>query len=162
DTPVALLRSRDAIQMRVAAQLRFNAWAGALPGDKAFWLWGAQQDFSHAPTWKWRQFERYGMRRVWAYAAHLNEEILESHRQALNHFRPKVMVAYPTALALFSEFLERSGKDFHRPQTALVTAEPLLPEQRQVVQRVLGIDPFVQYGTRDFGMPAAECERHSG
>jgi phenylacetate-CoA ligase len=162
DTPVALLRSPDSIRARMAAQLRFNAWANALPGDRSFWLWGAQQDFSHTPSLKWRMFEQYFLRKCWAFSARLNEQVLAEHLQLLNRFRPKVIVAYPTPLTVFCEYLERNGQPFHRPEVALVTAEPLLDDQRATIQRVMGIDPFVQYGTRDFGMAAAECEQHRG
>jgi phenylacetate-CoA ligase len=162
DTPVTVLRSPDSIRFRTAAQLRFHAWAGFYPGDKALWLWGAAQDFSGAPSWRWRTFERVVLRRTWAYAAQLNENILEQHRQLLNDFCPKVIISYPTPLALLCEFLEQTGRSFHPPGAALVTAEPLLAEQRASIRRVMGIDPFVQYGTRDFGMPAAQCEKHDG
>src|SRR5262249_8711110 len=74
----------------------------------------------------------------------------------------KIFMAYPTPLALFCEYLAKSGKPFHRPKAALVTAEVLLPEQREIIRKTLDIDPYVQYGTRDFGMIAAECGEHNG
>jgi phenylacetate-CoA ligase len=37
-----------------------------------------------------------------------------------------------------------------------------LPEHRRVIEAVLGCQVFDHYGTRDFGLPAAECEQHQG
>jgi phenylacetate-CoA ligase len=162
DTPVPILRSRDSVLEKSAMQLRFNSWAGFLPGDKVFYLWGARQDYSENPSWRWRLYDRYLMRRVWGATSLLNSQTLESHRQQFNRLRPKIVYAYPTPLALFCEYLRDSGVPFHRPESAICTAEPLLPEQRKLIEGVLGCPVFEHYGSREFGMVAAECEEHHG
>ena len=162
DTPVPIRRSRDSVLEKSAMQLRFNSWAGFLPGDKVFYLWGAQQDYSQNPSWRWRLYDHYLMRRVWAPTSLLNSQILESHRQAFNQLRPKIVFAYPTPLAVFCEYLRASGRPFHRPASAICTAEPLLPEQRKLIEEVLGCPVFEHYGSREFGMIAGECEQHNG
>lgn len=162
DTPVAILRSSESIRWKNAVLLRLNAWAGFLPGDKVFYLWGALQDYSENPSLRWRLYDRYLMRQVWAPTSLLNEEILESYRQKINQFRPRIIYAYPTPLALFCEYLRDSRRKFHRPQSVICTAEPLLVAQRRVMEEVLGCPVFEHYGSRDFGMIAAECEAHQG
>jgi phenylacetate-CoA ligase len=132
------------------------------PGDKVFALWGAQQDLNPNPSWRWRFYDRYLMRRVWAPTSLMNPTVLESYRQLLNDFRPKVVYAYPTPLALFCEYLGDCGRPYHHPATAICTAEPLLLHQRQVIEQTLGCPVFEHYGTRDFGMVGAECEIHQG
>jgi phenylacetate-CoA ligase len=162
DTPVPILRSSESIRWKNAVHLRFNAWAGFLPGDKVFYLWGAHQDYSENPSLRWRLYDRYLMRQVWAPTSLMNEEILESYRQKLNRFRPRIFYAYPTPLTLFCEYLRDTRRTFHRPQSVICTAEPLLAAQRRVMEEVLGCPVFEQYGSRDFGMIAAECEAHQG
>jgi phenylacetate-CoA ligase len=162
DTPVPILRSSESIRWKNAVQLRFNAWAGFLPGDKVFYLWGALQDYSENPSLRWRLYDRYLMRQVWAPTSLLNEEILESYRQKINQFRPRIFYAYPTPLTLFCEYLRDSRREFHRPQSVICTAEPLLAAQRRVIEEVLCCPVFEHYGSRDFGMIAAECEEHKG
>jgi phenylacetate-CoA ligase len=162
DTPVPILRSRQSVYEKAAAQLRFNAWAGHLPGDKVFYLWGARQDYSENPSWRWRLYDRRLMRRVWAPTSLLNPQVLESHRQMLNNLRPRIIYAYPTPLTLFCEYLKDSGRHFHRPLSVICTAEPLLSEQRATIEGVLGCRVFEQYGSREFGMIAGECEEHNG
>jgi phenylacetate-CoA ligase len=162
DTPVPLLRSPECLGEKLAVQFHFNSWAGMWPGDKVFLLWGAQQDYSPNPSWRWRFYERHLIRQVYAPTSLVNENILESYRDLLNEFRPKIIYAYPTPLALFCEFLRERGRSFHRPVSAICTAEPLLPDQRRVIEETLGCPVFEHYGSRDFGMVAAECEAHQG
>jgi len=162
DTPVAFLRDEDSVREKNAVQWRFNAWGGLFPGDKVFYLWGARFDFPQNPSWRWRLYDRHLMRRVWAPASDLSEPILESYRQALSQFRPHVIYAYPRALATFCEFLRGCRRPYFRPRSAVCTAELLLPEQRQVIEETLGCPVFDHYGAREFGMVAAECERHQG
>jgi phenylacetate-CoA ligase len=162
DTPTPILRTRRSISEKTAIQLRFNIWAGNRPGDKVFYLWGARQDYNENPSWRWHLYDRHLMRRIWAPTSLFNEEVFEAYRHSLNQLRPRTIVAYPTPLALFCEYLRASGKDFHRPLSAVCTAEPLLPSQRRVIEEVLGTKIFEHYGSREFGMIAAECEQHAG
>jgi len=162
DTPVLILRSPSSVYEKAAIQLRFNAWAGFLPGDKVFYLWGARQDYSENPSWRWRLYDRHLMRRVWAPTSILNPQVLESHRRLLNELRPSIVYAYPTPLTLFCEYLKDCGLPFYRPASTICTAEPLFPEQRAIIEEVLRCRVFEQYGSREFGMIAGECEQHNG
>lgn len=162
DTPVTLLRSPECLRKKSAVQECFDRWAGMRPGDKIFRLWGAQQDFNPHPSWRWRLYDRYFLRNVWAPTSLINPDILESYQELLNEFRPRIIYAYPTPLALFCEYLRDRGKSYHRPASAICTAEPLLEQQRELIERTLGCPVFEHYGARDFGMVGAECEAHQG
>ena len=162
DTPVPLLRSPECLEEKMGVQTHFDTWAGMWPGDKIFRLWGAQQDFSLNASWRWRFYDRHVLRNVWAPTSLLNTEVLEKYRQLLNEFRPKIIYAYPTPLALFCEYLKDCRRPYHRPKSAICTAEPLQDQQRTVIEQTLGCPVFQHYGTRDFGMVAAECEAHEG
>lgn len=162
DTPVPFLADVESMREKMAVQMRFQGWAGFLPGDKVFYLWGARSDFTQNPSWRWQFFERYLMRRHMAPTSLLNQEVLESYRRALNSFRPRIVYAYPTPLALFCEYLHESRRPYHRPARTICTAEPILAHQRAVIEQVLDCPLFEHYGTRDCGMIAAECERHQG
>ncbi len=162
DTPVPILRSKESVAWKSAVQWRFNAWAGMYPGDKAFYLWGARQDYSENPSWRWRFYENHLMRRVWAPTSLFNTKVFETYREMLNYFRPRIIYAYPTPLALFCEYLRNCKRTFHRPASAICTAEPLMPHQREIIGEILGCEIFENYGSRDFAMIAAECHQHSG
>jgi phenylacetate-CoA ligase len=162
DTPVAFYRDQESVLEKNAVQQRLNAWAGYLPGDKTFFLWGAQSDYPQDPSWRWRFYDRYVMRRHWAATSLFNEESLSSHLNAWNELRPDVVFAYPTPLTLFCQYLDSSGAQFHLPRSVICTAEPLLDEQRETIRKVLGVDPFEHYGSREVGMVAAQCAQKTG
>lgn len=162
DTPVRILRNPDCIPARNAIQMQFNTWAGVFPGDKVFWLWGARSDYPENPSWRWRMFDRHLMHRVWAPISLLNEEIMAAYSRELDVFRPKAIMAYPSPLAAFCEYLLETKYKGHVPTAAICTAEPVLVEQRIVIEKALQCQVFEHYGTRDFGMVAAECELHDG
>jgi len=161
DTPVALRRNLDSVREKVAILWQFNQWAGYRPGDKVFHLWGARQDYNENPSWRWRLYDHHLMRHVWAPTSLLNDTVLESYRQMMNEFRPRIVYAYPTPLALFCEYLKSCGRPCHQPVSAICTAEPLLPSQRRIIEEML-CPVFERYGSREFGMIAAECEHHRG
>lgn len=159
DSPVPIRRDVESLREKTAAQLRLNAWAGMQPGDKVYRLWGARSDFAENPSWRWRLYDQTLMRNLWAPTSLFNDEMLELYRRQLNEFKPDVIYAYPTPLTLLCEFLENSGQPYHRPKTAISTAEGLSEEQRATSERVLGCKVFEHYGSREFGMIAGECER---
>ncbi|HEY7837263.1 MAG TPA: hypothetical protein VIC54_01570 [Terriglobales bacterium] len=162
DLPVPLWRDPETIRARYAVQIAMRAWAGWRPGDKSFLLWGARSDFPAQPSWRWRLFQRHVLREVFAPGSLLNQEIMEQFRLRLNAFRPQAIVAYPSALALWSEFLLHSGRNYFRPPSLLVTAEALLPQQRQVIELAFDRPVFEHYGSREFGIIASQCEAQTG
>ena len=162
DTPVPIVRSPESVLFKSAVQWRFNSWAGMYPGDKIFYLWGARQDYSETPSLRWRLYDTHVMRRIWVPTSLFNAEVFEKYREMLNDFRPSIIYAYPTPLELFCEYLRDSKRPFHHPSSAITTAEPLMPHQRNLIEETLGCEVFEHYGARDFAMIAAECSQHKG
>lgn len=162
DSPVKIFRNATSLPQKTAVQMRFNDWAGFTPGDKVFYLWGAQSDYPASPSWRWRLFDQGLMRRHWAQTSLFNQEILGRYRDDLNRIRPRVIYAYPTPLALFCEHLLQGKEPYHRPETVICTAETLLEQQRTIIEAALGCKVFEHYGARDFGMVAGECAQHNG
>ena len=162
DTPVKFYRDLDSLRDKTALQIQLNTWAGMYPGDKIFNVWGARSDFAQDPSWRWRLYDRGLMRNYWAPTSLLNAEIAEQYRQSLNYFKPRIIYAYPTPLAVFCEYMRKSRKWLHRPEAAICTAEAVLDDQRSIIEETLQCKVFEHYGSREFGMIAAECEAHSG
>jgi phenylacetate-CoA ligase len=162
DTPVEFLRDGHALKEKVAVQVAFGRWAEYLPGDKVLFLWGARSDYAESPSWRWRLYDEWLLGNKWAPTSVFNESVMEQYRTAMNGFRPKVLYAYPTPAALFCEYLRDSGLPYVRPKTVICTAERLEPQQRQLIESVLNVRVFEQYGSREFGIIASECERHCG
>ncbi|HEY7837975.1 MAG TPA: hypothetical protein VIC54_05205 [Terriglobales bacterium] len=162
DTPVPLWRDPESVRAKHAIQEVFHLWAGSRPGDKVFYLWGARSDFPAAPSWRWRAYQRYVKREHIAASSQLGAATMEEYRQRCNRFQPRILRAYPTPLAVWADFLLQSGRDYHRPHAIVVTAEALLPAQRRMIERAFACPVYEHYGSREFGMIAAQCERLEG
>jgi phenylacetate-CoA ligase len=162
DTPVKFYRDPESAKQKLALQWQLSGWAGMYPGDKVFYLWGARSDYAKDPSWRWSLYDKYVLRRQWAATSVMTAGIAEEYRLQINKFKPEIIYAYPTPLAMLCEFIEQAGKPVHRPRAVICTAESLLSTQREVIERTLGCRAFVLYGAREFGMIAAECSEHSG
>src|SRR3569832_1600406 len=98
------------------------------------------------------------MRRTWCPVSTLNSDVFASYLQTLSSFRPDVIIAYPTPLSMFAEFLLGRPENIHRPKSIITTAEATTDTQRSLIEQAFGCKVFSHYGARDFGMIAAECE----
>jgi phenylacetate-CoA ligase len=160
-SPVRFLLDPDSYWRRWAAVQAFDRWLGYRPGLRVAYLWGARQDWPAPSGWKQRLRSVMVTRTRYYPSALLDDAVFESYARDLAAFRPRLFQAYPTPLALFSEFLLRRGL---RPEVGAVscTAEPLLAPQRDTIRAAFGRDPVNWYGARECGRIAMECERHDG
>lgn len=162
DAPIRLFRDYPGLAVKKSVQQAFWRWAGAEPGRKIFYLWGARTDYVENPGWRWRLYDRRVLRRIWAPVSRLDDAVLEGYRLQINRFRPAVICAYPSALVALADYVRRSGKFIHAPRGLLYTAEAMPAEERPRVSAALGARLFELYASRDVGTIAAECEAHQG
>jgi phenylacetate-CoA ligase len=88
-------------------------------------------------------------------------EPLSSIIEALNTFRPDVLVAYASMIRMFAE--EQLAGRLHITLRGVNSAsEVLTPEARMRVTQAWGIAPFDVYAATETGGIAAECDRHQG
>ncbi|MCC6421207.1 MAG: phenylacetate--CoA ligase family protein [Gemmataceae bacterium] len=160
-TPVAIYFGRNRLCARVGGVWRHNRWAGWDIGHKTAALWGAPRD---VPPTGWRGRLRNALldRLLYLDTGHMNEEKLLRYHEMLHAYRPRVILAYACAAALFARFLEARKLRPYRPHSIVTSAEVLSPEDRAVVERVFGCPVFDRYGSRELCVIASECEAHAG
>lgn len=152
----------DSNDRRVAMTYRGYGWAGAAPGTKQLHIWGTA--LGNVPYWKrvkanlHRAFDRQMVLSCFDFTP----ENMASHAIRMNRYRPEVIVAYTNPLYEFARFLEERGITPHRPRSLVVGAEKLHTFQRETIERVFGAPVFETYGSREFMLIGAECDRHSG
>jgi phenylacetate-CoA ligase len=79
-----------------------------------------------------------------------------------NRYRPDVLVAYTNPLYHFARALAEQGISPFAPKSIIVGAEKLYAFQRELIERVFRAPVFETYGTREFMLIGAECDRHRG
>lgn len=156
--PVRIWRDVEALRDKTALQFHLNRLAGFDQGMSVLNIWGAERDLAMNPSWKWRLYEQGLMRRCNAGAGQLSEEVLASFAEKLNRCRPRVIFGYAATIGLFADYLQASGKPFHKPARLIVTAEPITTEVRERMEQIFECPVTEHYGSRDIGMVAAQCE----
>ena len=160
-SPLRFFYDHRRLDSRVAATLRHNEWAGWHLGGRAAVLWGAPRDII-AHDFKSRVRSWILERRLVLDASALTEESMRGFVRRLQEYRPDVLLAYANTLGLFARFVDAEGMRLPSPRGVITSAEVLTPENRALIERVMGAPVFDRYGSREFAVIASECERHSG
>ncbi len=160
-SPVMFYMDWPALDRRWAATHEWDRRIGYERGQKIACLWGAQQDFNSAASWREKWLSRYVTRTKFLASSPLDDGILGGYYETLARWKPKFLQAYPTPLAIFADFLVRNQLRLNI-QNISVTAEPLLRSQIEVITEAFGCRPYNWYGSRESGRIATECECHAG
>jgi phenylacetate-CoA ligase len=152
----------DSNERRMAAWHRGYGWAGAAPGTRQWYLWGVPP--AAAGAWKHRKVRLYDRlyRRTTVSCFELSEATVDRFLASLRRTRPDAIVAYTNALYTFARALEARGLTPPSPGSIVVGAEKLHAFQREAIERIFGAPVFETYGSREFMLIGAECERHDG
>jgi phenylacetate-CoA ligase len=161
-TPVRLWRDREGLRQRTALQYHLNRIAGYDQGDTTMMVWGAERDLEMHPSWKRKLYEEQIMRRIPAPAGQISDLIFQRFRDRLNERKPRVLFGYGVTLARFAQYLESNSLSHHNPKVIVVTAEAISAPEREYIERVFDCRLTEQYGSREIGMVAMECEQHTG
>ncbi len=160
-SPVEFYLCRRSLARRQAATRFFQRWYGHEVGDSIALLWGALQDFPEKRSLKSRLMNHLTHRKLMLPSAFLDDAVMERYWRQLRDFRPTLLQAYPYPLYIFAQFLQSRGLQLEIPSITL-TAEPLFPEHRAVIEECFGQKVFNWYGARELGHAASECEYHQG
>lgn len=161
-TPVRLWRDTEALRKKTSLNYHLNRMAGYDQGDSILLVWGAQRDLELNPSWRWRLYEETLMRRYAAPAGQIGDEVFARFFELLQRRRPKVLYGYGVTLARFAEYVLVRNLKAHQPQVIITTAEAVSEVERDFIERAFGRRPVDQYGSRDVGMIAMECNQHNG
>lgn len=160
--PLEFSMDQLSYERKFAAWFRGYAWAGAWLGTRHWYLWGAALgDVSAARAWKDRLYHALYRRRI-ANCFELSEERVPWFVADLNRYRPDCIVAYANPLYSFARALDERRIRPFSPKSIVVGAEKLHDFQRELIERVFRAPVFETYGSREFMLIGAECDRHSG
>jgi phenylacetate-CoA ligase len=160
--PLRFGYTRESHERRVAVMWRGYGWAGARMGRRALYLWGgAVGEPTRSQRIKDGLFHAAFARRMLD-SFPMSESNMSGYADAIDAYRPEIIVAYVGPLARLAEWLLATGRRVHAPQAILGAAEALLDSQRETIERAFGAPAFNTYGCREFMLIASECERREG
>jgi phenylacetate-CoA ligase len=153
----------ESYQRRMGMWFRGYGWAGAEPGSKQLYLWGTaigrRSWLAHVKDAAYNAMNRKKVVSCFDADSTLARRFLGS----LESCRPDCIVAYTNPLYDIAREMEGSGRGpGHKPRSIIVGAEKIHDFQRAVIERVFGAPVFETYGSREFMLIGAECDRHAG
>jgi len=93
----------------------------------------------------------------------MSEENLFKYFYNINNWKPCFIRGYASSIYLFAKFIQENNLKLEFQLKAIfTTAEKLFDKQRKLIEQVLGVKVFDNYGLHDGGISAYECERHIG
>jgi phenylacetate-CoA ligase len=162
-SPVCFEYCNDSESWRQAVRQRAYRWAGYRQGLPAIHYRGAGAgDGVHAAQGLRVGLDRALRREVHVDAAGQDEDAMRRTAARIATMKPRAIVAYTQALACFARWvLDRGARDWD-DIVVIGRAEPMLPRDRAVLERVFGPKVYETYGSRETMLIASECERRSG
>ena len=159
--PLQFYVSRNSYEWRWAVTSRGYGWAGALDGEKIFYLWsapvGRQSLLKRA-----KSATQYAiLRRKYYNNFRLSKSSLPHCLESLNRFAPRVLVGYTTMLEYLARYIKLHGGLRIKLQSVITAAETVTPAQRELLREVFQVPVLASYGSREFMLIAMECE-HGG
>jgi len=158
---LVFFNDRESIRQRQAVVVRNQKWVGALYSDREARLWGAQMDLDKLLDWRGR-LHGFIHNTIQLSSYEMSNGSMEKYAEILNRFRPKLLISYPSPLALFARFLIERDIRIPSIRSIITSAEMLHGWQREVIVEAFACPVFDRYGCREFGNIAHECEQHEG
>ncbi len=160
--PLRFGYTRESYERRTAVMWRGYEWAGSRMGRPTLFLWGgAVGEQTRMQHLKERIYNAAFARRV-LNSFHMTEANMSEFADAIDSYRPQVIVGYVGPLVRLAQWLIATGRRVARPQSIIGAAEALHEFQRQLIEQAFGCPAYNTYGCREFMLIAAECDKREG
>ena len=159
--PLRFGYTRESNDRRTAVMWRGYGWGGSRMGRRTLHLWGAVGNRSPLHDFKESLYNRlFARQQLNTY--HMTEASMADYADAIDRFRPEVIVAYVGPLLQLAQWLIATGRQIHQPKVIIGAAEALLEFQREIIEQAFGCRAYNTYGCREFMLIASECEARQG
>ncbi|HEV2622964.1 MAG TPA: phenylacetate--CoA ligase family protein [Frateuria sp.] len=160
--PLRFGYTRESNDRRTAVMWRGYGWAGARMGRRTLFLWGGAVGQPHPlKQFKERLYHAAFARRM-LNSFHMTDANLGRYADAIDAYRPEVIVGYVGPLVRLAQWLLDNGRRVARPVSVLGAAEALHDFQRDLIERAFGCPAYNTYGCREVMLIASECEHRRG
>ena len=141
-----------------ANKLYYNHKLGKLPGERELVLWGSDRDILRGSIGPKARLINYFYNRKFLNAYRMSPETMTNYIQQIDKFRPISIWAYVESLELLARFAEDRNITITSPKLLISTAGTLYPKTRELIERVFKAPLYNQYGSREVGGIACQCQ----
>lgn len=160
--PTHFYLDRPTVERYEAARWLGLSWYGIRIGDPCVMIWGSPLELNAREARSYRWKERWLKNRLLLSAYELDERQLEANLRLVRQFRPAYLYGYASALHTLATMMLRREMTLGIPLKAVIsTAESLHEHQRQTIAQAFEAPVVNEYGARDGGIIAYQCQAGS-
>lgn len=154
-----VIYTKSDLQERFAILDHFRAQHGYKLGEKVAWFSGKNL-ISEADINKGICSHYDFINKIRFYSTfHINERNFDIYWKSLNKFKPKFIVGFPSSVYEVCKMADSKGLHLtHKVKVFFPTAETVLPQHREVINRVMGCKLVDQYASSEGAPFILECE----
>ena len=160
--PLEFFQTKLSYEWRMAMSRRGYSWAGARPGSKQAYIWGApigdRRPLKNIKT----VLNHFIDRQKYFNSFLFDETTMARCIDSMNKYKPDYVIGYVNPLYNLALFSRQGHEIVFRPKAVITAAEKLHDFQRQTLGEVFECEVFETYGSREFMLVASECEKHNG
>lgn len=160
--PLKFAHDQTSHEWRTAMSLRGYSWAGALPGTRQAYLWGIPSQPQETSARLKEKLHQTIDRKRFYNCFDFGPTQMRRCYDELRTWKPDVIVAYTNAAYELARFIEQQELPPLEVDAVICGAEKVHPTQREKIRQMLASDVFDTYGSREFMLMAAECNKHEG
>lgn len=156
-TPLQLWWSRRTVRAWYALfEARIRRWNG-VDRDQRFAMLGGQliapPEQNRPPFWVWNG----AMRQLYLSAYHLAPQYLQSYLEALETYRVRYLLGYPSAMHSLASYALERGLQTPALEVAISNGEPLYDDQRRSIGEAFSCATRETFGMAELACAASEC-----
>ena len=160
--PAIFYQDKYCLEWKIATKIFFDEWAGRQIGEPMVKLWGAVQDIlkegQGIKAYLRQQF--YGVTTLNSYR--MTEKNLYDYVRKINSIKPRLIFTYTNSIDELARFIQDHHLTVYSPRAIMNSAGVLFPEIRTKVEKVFKAPIFDNYGSREAGGIACNCEKNEG
>jgi phenylacetate-CoA ligase len=146
-------------ELRNAAEMRCDRWAGWDLGMKMAAIWGNPPA---ADTLRKKLRNLLYDRVIYLDTMDINDRSLRRFVGEWRRAKPRILFGHSHSLYIIARHLENMGVCDLRPEGIISTSMTLLAPERQVIESTFNCRVTDRYGCEEVGLIACECGEHNG
>jgi phenylacetate-CoA ligase len=146
-------------QIRNAAAMRSDEWAGWSPGMKRAAIWGNPP---LPDTWKKKIRMLLHDRFIFLDTMNLNPGSMDNFISQCEKHKSYIIFGHSHSIYIFAKYVLDGNIQNLRPRGIISTSMMLIPSERKVIEQAFGCKATDRYGCEEVGLIACECEEHKG
>lgn len=160
--PLVFLQDRAYQDWNWANKLYFNEMVGKSLGEPEIKLWGSQRDIMQGTLGLKDRAINFFLNRTFLNSFKMSASDMRRYLGVWNEVEPVSVWAYVGSIYELAKFKKKEGIHVVPPRVIITTAGVLDEKMRQLIEDAFGCPVLNQYGSREEGAVACECEQQDG